>query len=211
MTLTRRDSLQLAGLVAGATLLTTVLRMRRPLGRNVSGVASADKIREDRSSPASENPDADLTLIVFTDYRCPACRSAHPAMKRAVEKDGKVRVVYKDWPIFGDLSERAARVAIASDLQKIYPAVHDRFMTQRTHDEVALRSAIKEAGGDWDRLQEDLARNRSNISAELARNSTHAFNLGLPGTPGYLIGPILVSGGLDEAEFARVFSEARES
>lgn len=210
MRLTRRETFQLTALVAGATLFTTVLRMRSPLGMDVGGVPSADEVREDQSSPTDLNPAADLSLIVFTDYRCPACRFSHPAMKSAVEKDGRVRIVYKDWPIFGDVSERAARVAVASDLQNIYPLVHDRLMTQRGHDEDALRSAIEESGGDWRRLQDDLARHRLSISTLLARNSRQAFALRLQGTPGYLIGPILVRGALNEAEFARVFSTARE-
>ncbi|MBA2920262.1 thioredoxin domain-containing protein [Sphingomonas sp. MAH-20] len=210
MTLTRRDVVQLAALVTGGTLVTTLLRMNRPIGVNVSGVPSADAVRSDRSSPLRNNPAADLSLIVFTDYRCPACRAAHPAMERAVAKDGRVRIIYKDWPIFGPLSERAAQVAIASDLQHIYPLVHDRLMTERANDDDALRAAVEGASGDWNRLQADLARDRSRIAAQLARNSWQAFTLGLGGTPGYLIGPILVRGALNEREFRRAFREARE-
>jgi protein-disulfide isomerase len=44
----------------------------------------------------------------------------------------------------------------------------------------------------------------------LARNGAQAFALGLGGTPGYLIGSILVRGALREAEFTRAFTEARE-
>jgi protein-disulfide isomerase len=199
-----------AVLAAGATVITALLHRQTPLGVDVSSVPSAHAVRQDRSSPTQGNPAADLTLIVFTDYRCPACRSAHPAMKRAIARDSKVRIVYKDWPIFGAISERAAQVAIASDLQNIYPMVHDRLMTGAAHDNEALRAAVEESGGDWDRLQEDLARNQSHILAMLARNGAQAFALGLGGTPGYLIGSILVRGALAEAEFTRAFSEARE-
>jgi len=210
MGLTRRDTLQLAALAAGATLIMALLRTHSPLGVDVSSVPSATAVREDRSSPTQENPSADLTMIVFTDYRCPACRQAHPAMKRAVARDGRVRIVYKDWPIFGEVSERAAQVAIASDLQNIYPMVHDRLMTGDAHDNDALRAAVEGSGGDWNRVQDDLARNRSAISAMLTRNRTQAFALGMGGTPGYLIGPILVRGALSESEFTRAFSQARE-
>jgi protein-disulfide isomerase len=127
----------------------------------------SQSVQEDRSSPTAHNAAADLTLIVFTDYRCPACRAGHPAMQRAIETDGKIRIIYKDWPIFGPLSERAALVAIASNLQGIYPAVHDRLMRGPVGNDDHLRSTIELAGGDWGRLERDLARNHDQIVAQL--------------------------------------------
>ena len=210
MDLSRKDLWQLFAVIAVAALLSLLLQTRRPLGENVSDNALALAVRNDRSSPAEGPSTADLTLIVFTDYRCPACRAAYPAMKRAIAKDGKVRVVYKDWPIFGDASERAAKVAIASDFQNIYPLVHDRLMTGRADSDAALRTAVKRSGGDWRKLQSDLTANRAQIDAEIGRNKMQAFGLGLGGTPGYLIGPILVRGALTESEFTRVFKQARD-
>jgi protein-disulfide isomerase len=211
MRLTRREVKQLCAVVVLSVVLALSLRSQRPLGQNVGDNSLARAVREDQSSPAEGNPAADLTLIVFTDYRCPACRAAHPAMKRAAATDGKVRIVYKDWPIFGAASTRAARIAIASQLQGIYPLVHDRLMSGRADTEHALRDAVQQSGGDWRRLQGDLAGNRPLISAQLARNGKQAFELGLPGTPGYLVGPILVRGALSEADFRRVFREARQA
>jgi protein-disulfide isomerase len=132
-------------------------------------------------------------------------------MKRAVAADGNVRIVYKDWPIFGDPSERASEVALASDQQNIYPLVHDHLMTGRADNETSLRAAVERSGGDWRRLQADLAKNRIAISEQLARNRKQAFELGLPGTPGYLAGTILVRGALTERDFARLFRQAREA
>jgi protein-disulfide isomerase len=211
MKLTRKEVGQLCAAVVLAIVIALALRSYRPLGQNVGDNSLARAVREDQSSPAEINPAADLTLVVFTDYRCPACRAAHPAMKRAVATDGKVRIIYKDWPIFGAASTRAAQIAIASSFQGIYPLVHDRLMSGRADSEHALRDVLEQSGGDWRRLQADLAGNRALISAQLARNGRQAFELGLPGTPGYLIGPILVRGALSEADFRRVFREARDA
>ena len=202
--------LQLGAVIAAAGLFGSLLRTESQLGQDVGANPLARAVRADPSSPTDGNPAADLTLIVFTDYSCPACRAAHPAMKRAVAADRKVRVVYKDWPIFGDRSERAARVAIASDVQGIYPLVHDRLMTGRADDDRALRTSVEASGGDWERLQSDLAKNRTEISAQIERNKRQAFGLGLGGTPGYLIGPILVRGALNEGQFTRAVKQARQ-
>ncbi len=165
----------------------------------------------DGSSPRSGPPGADLSVAVFTDYRCPACRRADPEMQRAVEADGAVTVVYKDWPLFGERSNRAARVALASVAQGIYPAVHHAFMAAPNLDERTLRAVVEHAGGDWAKLEDDLRRGAAAIEEQLARNARQAFALGLGGTPGYLIGPLQVRGALDEGEFRAAFDAARSS
>lgn len=210
MPVNRKELLQLCAVVGVAVLFSALLRTQASLGENVSDNALALAVRADRSSPTSGAPAADLTLILFTDYRCPVCRAAHPAMMRAVAKDGKVRIVYKDWPIFGVASERAAEIALASNFQKIYPAVHDRLMTGPADSDQALRNAVEQSGGNWQQLQADLAMNRTQIIAQIERNKTQAIELGLGGTPGYLIGPILVRGAMNQGEFTRAFRRARQ-
>jgi len=211
MNLSRKEMLQLFAVIAVAVLLSLLLQTHRTLGEDVSDNALALAVRNDQSSPAFGPSSANLTLIVFTDYRCPACRAAYPAMKRAVARDRKVRIVYKEWPIFGDASERAARVTLAATFQNIYPLVHDRLMTGPADNDTALRAGVERSGGDWRKLQRDLTRNKAQIDAAIGRNRVQAFGLGLGGTPGYLIGPILVRGGLNEAEFTRVFKQARNA
>lgn len=209
MNFTRKDILQLCAIVAAAALLPPLFRAAAPIGQDIGDNALVRAVREDRSSPTEEAVSADLTMIVFTDYQCPACRGAHLAMKRAVSKDGKVRVVYKDWPIFGSASTRAAEVAIAAGYQNRYPLVHDQLMTGRADSDTALQAAVEQAGGDWLRLKRDLRINHAEITAQIGQNRMQAFGLGLPGTPGYLVGPILVRGALNEPEFTRVFRDAR--
>jgi len=211
MRLMRNEVLQLCAVVAVAIGVMLLLRNSRPLGQDVADNALARAIREERLSPSAGQATADLTLIVFTDYRCPACRKAHPAMRKAVENDGNLRVVYKDWPIFGDRSERAARIALASASQNIYPQVHDRLMTGPAATDEDLKLAVQQSGGDWPRVLSDLAHRRMQIEAQLTYNKKQAFELGLPGTPGYLIGSILIRGAMTEREFLRAFQEARKA
>nr|WP_241233695.1 DsbA family protein [Altericroceibacterium xinjiangense] len=146
---------------------------------------------------------------MFTDYQCSACRKADPALRRAVARDGNVRVVYKDWPILGERSERAATVALAAHRQGIYPSVHRQLMKSPSLDDTALRNAVEGAGGDWEQVEADLLTHGPAIANQLAANRLDAFALVLQGTPSYLIGPLLVEGALTEREFLRAFEQAR--
>ncbi|MFD1034048.1 DsbA family protein [Sphingomonas hankookensis] len=138
------------------------------------------------------------------------CRHAFPAMEEAVRRDGKVRVIYKDWPIFGPPSERVASIALASAEQGIYPAVHRSLMTDsRIIDDDMLRDVVIGAGGDWSRAMRWLAANAGLVAGRLRANGQEAYSIGLSGTPGFLAGQMLVMGAINADDFARLFARSR--
>lgn len=207
---TRRQMVQLGAAVVGGLALGQVLKRTAPIGREVGRSEALAAILGGEGSPADGPADASLRLAVFTDYRCPACRRAFPAMEEAVRADGDVRVIYKDWPILGPPSEWAARVALASAEQGVYPAVHRRLMTDsRIIDDDVLRDIVTRAGGDWTRAVAYLTTHGERIAVQLRANGEQALAIGLAGTPGYLAGPMLAAGAIDEADFARLFARAR--
>jgi protein-disulfide isomerase len=129
----------------------------------------------------------------------------------ALQLDPGVTVIYKDWPIFGPISLRAARVALAADRQSIYPQVHRALMRERRMLEPAvLRQAVEGAGGRWGQIEQDLSTHGHAIEAVLARTAREAFALNLAGTPAFLIGPSLINGALDRDEFLQAFKAARK-
>lgn len=208
--ISRRMLLLLAALVVIGWGVGQVFQRTAPLGRDAGASAIAKDVLSGGSRPVREVAAPTLTLAVFTDYQCPACKRADPAMERAVARDGHIRVVYVDWPVFGPVSERAARVALAADRQGIYPAVHSLLMAEnRPLTDDVLRQAAERAGGDWSRLLRDLVAHGPAIERQLGRNRASAFGLGIPGTPAYLAGPVLIKGALDEAEFLEAFAEGR--
>jgi protein-disulfide isomerase len=212
MRITRKDVLQLAVAVAIGAATAAGLRLYMPVGTLIGTTSVTQAVFADGWAPHMDPANADVTMVLFTDYQCPACRRSNNAMQKALAEDSRVRVIFKDWPIFGKVSEEAARVAIASDIQGIYVKVHDGLMRRKgALDAAALRAVVEAAGGSWPRLADDLSRNRARIDAQLARNSREAYSLGLGGTPGYLIGPLLVRGGLDERGFRKAFREARSA
>jgi len=199
----------LAAVVLGIGAMQ-LLRTCAPIGRDVGNSAIADAARVDAGAPQERYGAADLVMVVYTDYQCPACRDAEPAMRQALREDGNMRVIYKDWPIFGERSDRAAEVALAAQYQGRYSAVHRQLMRAPLPiGEASLRAAVTRAGGDWNRITADLADHGPEIRQRLSANAHEAFALGLKGTPSFLIGPVLIEGKISAADFARAFRQAR--
>lgn len=168
-------------------------------------------ILNDPATPTLGAENADVTVVMFFDYQCPVCRRVHPMLERVRKEDGRIRMVYKDWPIFAGVSITAAKVAIAAHWQGKYHAVHDALMrTPGKLDEGKIEAAAKRAGADWNRLRQDLKAHDGEIDALLGRTLIQARGLGFQGTPSFAIGPYLVAGGLDYAGFKSAIAKARE-
>ncbi|TCT07671.1 DsbA family protein [Aquabacter spiritensis] len=200
----RRQFIMLASGVAASGLAT--------LGPAPAGAQSVDveAILRDPAAPTGGNPKGDLTVVAFLDYNCPFCKKAAPDLARAVREDGKVRLVYKDWPILTEASVFGAQLAIAANYQGAYEKVHRALMAVpgRGVGKAQMLKAVQASGVDLARLDADLKAHADDISALLRRNLAQADSLGLQGTPTYLVGPFRTST-LDYATFKEAFAEAR--
>jgi protein-disulfide isomerase len=148
------------------------------------------------------NPQGDVTLVEFFDYNCGYCRRALTDMMDLIKDDGKLRVVLKEFPVLGPGSTEAAQVAIAARMQdksgKKYLDFHQRLLTGRGQvDKARALAAAKDAGFDVARIEKDLA--SPEVKATIDESMRLAEQLGLNGTPSYVVGNDVVIGavGLD--------------
>ena len=103
--------------------------------------------------PVAGNPHGDVTIVEFFDYRCPYCRAVAPDLAKAVAADGKVRLIYKEFPILGPASTTAAKAALAAVRQGRYLVFHDRlFAFKGNLDDAAIYAIARELGLDVARL-----------------------------------------------------------
>ncbi|WP_082992807.1 thioredoxin domain-containing protein [Erythrobacter sp. QSSC1-22B] len=207
--MTRWQLISLLALIMLGAVFSYLLKDTGTIGRSIVHSASANLILQDKESPQLTHGDGNLTVVIFTDYQCPSCKVADSALQRAIARDGDVRVIYKDWPIFGESSLKAAKVALAAHRQGVYFPVHRFLMKSAQVDDTALRTSVEIAGGNWEQVEADLLDHGTQIVRQLEANDRDAFSLGLQGTPGYLIGSLLVEGALTEREFTRAFKQAR--
>src|SRR3546814_9601906 len=76
--------------------------------------ALADQLTGDPRDPVIGNPQGDVTLVEFFDYRCPYCKRMTETLAQAIEEDPGLRVVMKEFPILSAESVQAARAAMAA-------------------------------------------------------------------------------------------------
>ena len=168
-------------------------------------------IYEDENDYVSGNPDGDITLVEFVDYRCGYCKQAYPEVEALLKADGNVRFVLKEFPILGEQSVLAARFALAVKLvggNDVYGKVHDRMMTLRgDFTEPTLRKIAEEAGLPADEV---LARmSDPKVNEILNANHRLASILEIDGTPGFVLGDQLLRGYVPPDKMIELLERAR--
>jgi protein-disulfide isomerase len=142
------------------------------------------EVFDDPATPVGGNPQGDVTIVEFFDYRCPYCKQVHPAIQKLLDQDRKLRFVYKEFPVLGEQSDIAAHAALAARLQGRYEAFHDAMM--------AAKGQISE------------------IDRALSANRALAKALELRGTPGFIIGDHIVPGAIDLDALKTMVADARK-
>ena len=182
--------------VLAATLLAATVLLPQAHAQNAaSDPLSESSILRDPDIPVLGNEKGDITIVEYFDYQCPYCRKINPELTKVVHDDGHIRLVYKDWPIFGGASIYAARLALASKYQNRFSEAHEALIS--LHEKLSedkVESTLASAGIDVARAKNDLAANRGAIDAILARNHEQAMALGFQGTPSFIIGHFRIPG-----------------
>jgi protein-disulfide isomerase len=210
--LSRRGWALLALALAAGLGVSGWLQTRPQAGARLELTPVVAGVLNDPGSPASGATKPQVTIVVFTDYQCPICKRTDPALDELLEADPSVRVIWKDWPIRGPMSDFAARTALAAERQGMYREVHAALMAARGPlDPGRIDALAAAAGADPARLAADRAAYARQIDAQLARHRLQAFGLGLTGTPAYLVGPFRIEGGLEGAGLRRAVERARKA
>jgi protein-disulfide isomerase len=139
------------------------------------------------------NPNGKITLTEFYDYRCPHCADAAPAVLQIIRTNPDVRVVFKEFPIFGAVSEKAAAGAIA--LKKAggdYLGLYSDFMNARGLDDAGIDRILAAHGVNPQTLdQPDV---KAAADAQLQAVRSLAIDIGAQGTPTFIVGDTVIPG-----------------
>ena len=196
--------------VAAFTLSLGALINFVPGARGESADAFRESVLRDPDVPSIGNPQGDITIVEYFDYQCPYCKKVAPELVKLAREDGKLRIVMKDWPIFGGASQYAAKMVLAAKYQNKYHEAHAALIGASTKlSEDVVRRLLAEAGIDVDRATRDMETHKPAIEALLVRNNEQAEAFGFQGTPAFIIGTFRVPGVLDAAGFKQAIADAR--
>ncbi len=172
---------------------------------------NAPDLFEDPNSWVGGNPDGDITLVEFMDYRCGYCRKAFEEVEALIAKDGNIRFILKELPILGEQSDLSARFAIAT-LQTsgpdAYKGVHDALMTLRGNvTEPNLRNIARDLSLDDDAII--AAMDSQEVDTVIRENRLLSQRLNISGTPAFVLGDVVLRGYLPLEAMEGIVQEVR--
>lgn len=148
------------------------------------------------TAPIGGNPKGDVTVVEFFDYNCGYCKRALGDIAKLIDSDKKVKVVFKELPIFGKDSEGAARVAIAARKQNKYWDVHRGLMDRKGKaDEASAMEIAQAAGANMEQLRKDLS--SADVKKEMDETKGLAEKMGIQGTPHFFVADRVIPGAPD--------------
>jgi len=171
--------------------------------------ANMDRLTNAPGDPVIGNPDASVTLVEFFDYQCPYCKQMAGDLIELAREDTDLRIVFKEFPVFGAESSLAARAALAADKQGKYAEFHLGIMKLRgAPSEAAIMRLAASLGLDEARFSSDMQSDA--IEATIQENYKLAQEIGVRGTPAFIIGNKLIPGAMSADELRALIARTRE-
>jgi len=170
-----------------------------------------DAIFNDGHSFVGGNPDGDVTIVEFLDYRCGFCKRAFPAVKELLATDGNIRLIVKEFPILGEESTLAARYALATkntDGDEAYENVHDALMAHNGGINAGfLARTSRQLGLDHEAIAVEME--NPEITAQININRALAQQLQIQGTPSFIMGENFVRGFVELDQMRAIVNQIR--
>jgi protein-disulfide isomerase len=138
------------------------------------------------------NPTGKITVVEFYDYRCGYCKVVAPEMNRLIRENPDVRFVFKELPIFGEVSDTAARMALTPVVKAKGLDVYSRWMGEKSLTDAALDRHLQAAGIDPGAAR--VAAQSGAITRHLSDTQALARSLGIQGTPAFVVGNTMIPG-----------------
>jgi protein-disulfide isomerase len=156
------------------------------------------------------NPKGDVTVVEFFDYNCGWCKRAVDDLTKLTKADPRVRVVLKEYPIFGGpQSVLAAKAALASVKQGKYWEFHTALMREKQVTEANLFTVAQKVGLDVNKLKADMADKK--LDSVIEQNIQVGQGLGIEGTPGFVIDSKVNVGYVPADGIQQMLAEIRKS
>ena len=173
--------------------------------------ANADALFNDGHSFIGGNPDGDITIVEFMDYRCGFCKRAFPEVQDVLSTDANIRYIIKEFPILGDASVLASRYAIATQLvarAEAYEGVHNTLMEFQGDISMAMLADLSEAYG-LDHQAIFTMMEDAQVTDIINKNRALAQELKISGTPTFVVQDQMLRGFVPGEQILQIVAELR--
>ncbi len=166
----------------------------------------------DNKSPQYAPKGYDATIVEFFDYNCGYCKKVNATVEQLIASDKKVRVIYKEFPILGQSSEDVSSVAIAVHLVSAdnYRKFHNALMSSNASSKNEALNIAKNIGLNADAINKALSSKKDEIAKIINNNRMLGSEIGIQGTPGFVIGEELIPGAVDLATLKEKIKQVRK-
>jgi protein-disulfide isomerase len=160
--------------------------------------ASTDAVKKFRAQLERDprdivlNPNGKVTVVEFFDYRCGYCKLAAPEVAKIIEQNPDIRFVFKQFPIFGEVSDTAAKVALTPAARGKALALYKSWMGEKALDDNLLDQDLRAAG--IDPAEARKAAEHPDIQRQILDTRVLANNLRIEGTPAFIVGDTMIPG-----------------
>ena len=174
--------------------------------------ANAKALFDDGYSWVGGNPEGDITLVEFLDYKCTYCRRAYDEVMQLLETDGNIRFIVKEFPILGEQSLLASQYAIAvlqTHGDDSYEMVHDALMTLRSDVTVDVLAQLSASFGlDFAAIADKMQ--SKEIADIINQNALLAQRLQITGTPTFILEEEMLRGYVPLEQMLQFVEAVRE-
>lgn len=157
------------------------------------------------------NKNGDVVVTTFLDYRCGYCKTSNSSLKALIKKDKNVKVIFKELPVLGGASQKLAKTALAVyllDANK-YMDFHNAVMDSRDTSDKAVDAVLKKIG--LDKVKVEALMQDTRVQRELDSVANLAGQLGIRGTPAFIINEELFPGAMETNAIIEKVNQVRES
>lgn len=196
------------------------LKQKQMLARKKAADTAISKNKaqlfDDPNSPSVGSANPKVYLVEFFDYQCGHCKDLQKPLEALLKANPTLKIIFKDFPIFGRNSEAAAQVALAANEQGKYIPVHNALMNAgNPMTEAKALNIAKKAGCDMKQLVKDMGSKK--IADVMVANLNLAKALMLQGTPALIFAnakqenTILVPGGMSQMGLQSMVNKEKDS
>ncbi|KIX16702.1 MULTISPECIES: DsbA family protein [Paracoccus] len=167
-------------------------------------------LERDPTAPVLGNPDGNITLTEFFDYNCPHCKTMLPLMSELVRSDPQLRVVLREWPVFGPGSEFAARASLATLPTGNYWRLHAALLGMRARaEEATVMRVVRDLGLDEAAIRTGMQ--ADTVERHITYSHLLGDHMGLMGTPSFICGDEAAFGAMTLEELRALVQRGRRT